>query len=275
MTRFISFSSGSCGNCSYLGDDKGAVLIDAGVSFRKLKAEFERFHLSFDDVKAILVTHDHLDHIRNLEMYCRKLQKPVYASAQLAEALARHTFTRISVPSYTRVLPQNEATAVAGMIVRWFEVPHDATHTVGFHISNAEHKFVIMTDIGRMTDEAVSFARTADTVVIESNYDLQMLLAGPYTYELKMRIIQGCGHMSNDECADAIKRIWHQGLRNLFLCHLSENNNTPELALENARNALSEIGVAAGVLPAGSDPSTPLVTLRHLPRHTSSGLITL
>jgi phosphoribosyl 1,2-cyclic phosphodiesterase len=150
------------------------------------------------------------------------------------------------------------------MKVGYFVVPHEATQTVGYAIEADGHKFVIMTDIGRMTDEAVEFARQADTVVVESNYDMDMLMRGPYTYELKMRIVQGCGHLSNDECASAIKRFWHPGLRNIFLCHLSENNNTHDLAYECAAEALEEIGV-----PKGS------VSLRCLPRRYPSQLFTL
>jgi phosphoribosyl 1,2-cyclic phosphodiesterase len=121
-----------------------------------------------------------------------------------------------------------------------------------------------MTDVGRMTDEAVEYARTADTVVVESNYDMDMLMGGPYTYELKMRIVQGCGHLSNDECASAVRRFWHPGLKNLFLCHLSENNNTRELAYRAVSKALEDIGVEKGT-----------VALRCLPRQTPSQMFVL
>ena len=121
-----------------------------------------------------------------------------------------------------------------------------------------------MTDIGRMTDEAVGFALSADTVVIESNYDMDMLMSGPYTYELKMRIVQGCGHLSNDECASAIRRFWHPGLKNIFLCHLSENNNTRDLAFRCSSAALEEIGAEKGS-----------VSLRCLPRQYPSQMFIL
>ena len=150
------------------------------------------------------------------------------------------------------------------MKVRYFIVPHDATQTVGYAIEVAGHKFVIMTDVGRMTDEAVEFARQADTVVVESNYDMDMLMSGPYTHELKMRIVQGCGHLSNDECASAVKRFWHSGLKNIFLCHLSENNNTRQLAADCTGAALAEIGVEKGT-----------VALRCLPREYPSQIFTL
>ena len=117
---------------------------------------------------------------------------------------------------------------------------------------------------GLHPDEAVEFARQADTVVVESNYDMDMLMSGPYTYELKMRIVQGCGHLSNDECASAIKRFWHPGLRNIFLCHLSENNNTHDLAYRSAAEALREMGVEKGT-----------ISLRCLPRQYPSQMFEL
>ena len=143
-------------------------------------------------------------------------------------------------------------------------VPHDATQTVGYYIAAGDRKFVIMTDLGRMTDEALKYAGEADTVVLESNYDMDMLISGPYTHELKMRICQGHGHLSNDECANAIRGFYHPGLKNVFLCHLSEHNNTPELAYGSASAALKSAGAQDGT-----------VLLRALPRQTPSGMIIL
>jgi len=264
MVRFISFTSGSCGNCSFLGNESEGILIDAGVSMRRLKKYLADNQMSFDNIKAVLVTHDHLDHIRHLGSYCKKLNLPVYTTPKIHAALSRHNFTQGAINPCRKDICTDEWTEIAGMKVLCFEVPHDATQTVGYAITIGGHKFVIMTDIGRMTEEALNLSRHADTVVIESNYDLQMLLAGSYTYELKMRIIQGCGHLSNDECSDAIKSFYHPELKNLILCHLSENNNTPEMALKSARAALDELGV-----PQGS------VALRHLPRHIPSPMFYL
>lgn len=260
----MSLSSGSCGNCYYLNDGQNAILIDAGVSLRRLKKVFQEYNLDTDAFSAILVTHDHLDHIRHLGSFCKRLNKPVYTTETIHNALARHTFTAPTIAPCRRVLTDGEWNEVAGMKVRYFIVPHDATQTVGYAIETGDHKFVIMTDVGRMTDEAIEYARQADTVVVESNYDMDMLMCGPYTYELKMRIVQGCGHLSNDECASAVKRFWHPGLRNLFLCHLSENNNTHDLAYASSAKALAEIGVQKGS-----------VMLRCLPRQYPSQMFVL
>jgi phosphoribosyl 1,2-cyclic phosphodiesterase len=262
--KFMSLSSGSCGNCYYLGTAEGGILIDAGVSLRRLKKTLLENGLDMDSFSAILVTHDHLDHIRHLGSFCKKLCRPVYTTGVIHGALAKHTFTAPTITPCRRVLNENEWNEVAGMKIRYFVVPHDATQTVGYAIEVNGHKFVIMTDVGRMTDEAVELARQADTVVVESNYDMDMLMSGPYTHELKMRIVQGCGHLSNDECASAVKRFWHKGLKNIFLCHLSENNNTRQLAAECTAAALDEIGVQKGT-----------VALRCLPREYPSQIFTL
>ena len=264
MVKFMSFSSGSCGNCYYLGTEDKGILIDAGVSLRRLKKTLMENGLDIDSFSAVLVTHDHLDHIRHLGSFCKKISKPVYTSADIHAALAKHTFTADHIASCRKVLTPGEWNEVSGMKVRYFVVPHDATQTVGYAIELDGRRFVIMTDVGRMTDEAVEYARTAETVVVESNYDMDMLMSGPYTYELKMRIVQGCGHLSNDECASAIKRFWHPGLKNIFLCHLSENNNTRDLAFNCSLAALQDLGVRKGDL-----------ALRCLPRHYPSPLFNL
>ena len=264
MVRFMSLSSGSCGNCYYLGTEKEGIIIDAGVSLRRLKKALQEYDLTMDSFSAVLVTHDHLDHIRHLGSFCKRLSKPVYTTDTIHKALARHTFTAPTIGPCRKVLAEGEWNDVGAFRVRYFVVPHDATQTVGYAIEVEDRMFVIMTDIGRMTDEAVEFARQADTVVVESNYDMDMLMGGPYTYELKMRIVQGCGHLSNDECASAIRRFYHDGLRNVFLCHLSENNNTHDLAYRCSASALADLGVPAGK-----------VSLRCLPRQYPSQMFTL
>ncbi len=297
LLKFISLSSGSCGNCYFLGrfseDGKclGGVLIDAGVSLRRLKTILFSNGLDVDDIGAVLVTHDHMDHVRSLASYCKKIYKPLWTSETLAGALAGRSLHLSELGVSPNVLREGEWNSVGDFLVRYFIVPHDATQTVGFAIrvpmgdvedglssgegaggfgaaalegdySEQFRQFFIMTDAGRVTDEALSLARESDTVVFESNYDVDMLFGGPYTHELKMRISGGCGHLSNDECAEAVKKFWHPGLKNLFLCHLSENNNTPRLAYEAVRAALDSV----------SDGTT---ALRPLPRTSPTDLIVL
>ena len=265
QVKFKSLSSGSCGNCYFLGlfSDSGeceaGVLIDAGVSPRRLKKELAADGLSYDDFSAMLITHDHMDHIRSLGSYCKHLRKPVWSTPTLIKALSGHFVTGEYLGGVKRSLGEGWNEVVPGRIrVRWFEVPHDATQTVGYAILLDDYKFVIMTDIGRMTEQAMAFARQADTVVIESNYDLYMLRHGPYPKDLQDRICQGHGHLSNDECAAAIAGFAHEGLRNVFLCHLSEHNNEPQLAHDTSRRALpAEIRLA----PLPRQTASPLFIL--------------
>lgn len=252
MLRFVSFSSGSCGNCYFLHDGTAGLVIDAGISLRRLKKYLTERGFGLDSFQAVLVTHDHLDHIRHLGAWCKHLGKPVYATRTLHDALSRHTFTRDWIAPCRKIL--GEGSTVLPIrpepelcpSVTSFVVPHDATQTVGFYIEWGGHRFFLMTDAGRVTPEALEYASKADTVVFESNYDTEMLIGGPYPHDLKMRICKGNGHLSNDECAVAVRRFWHPGLRHIFLCHLSENNNTPALAFEATAEALRLIDAGNG-----------------------------
>ena len=263
--RFVSFSSGSCGNCYLLLGPSSGIMIDAGVGIRRVKKELEALKLSYDNISAILVTHDHGDHIRSLGSFCKRLTVPVWTTEKIHEALAYHPFTRDWVGPCRQVLEPGVWNPVtADFDVRFFVVPHDATQCVGYVIRCEEELFVLMTDLGHVTGESMRWASEARTVVVESNYDLDMLMGGNYPQVLKNRISQGIGHLSNDACADAICHFMHEGLRNIFLCHLSGNNNTPELAYKSAASALESIGIEKGS-----------VALRVLRRGEASPLLVL
>jgi len=263
--RFVSFSSGSCGNCSLLLGLHSGIMIDAGVSIRRIKKELESLHLGYADISAILVTHDHGDHIRSLGSFCKRLAVPVWTTQVLNDALLRHPFTRDWIgPCKQNLTPGVWNPVTEDFDVQYFVVPHDATQCVGYAIRSGEELFVLMTDMGHTTSEALQWASLATTVVVESNYDMDMLLGGDYPQELKNRISHGIGHLSNDACAEAIAAFLHPGLKNLFLCHLSGNNNTPELAYASARAAL---------MAAGVDPGT--INLRVLKRGIASPLLVL
>ena len=267
MLKFLSLSSGSCGNCYFLSDGRSGLLIDSGVSVRRLKKTLMEHGLDTDSFQAVLVTHDHLDHIRHLGSYCKHLKKPVYATTVLHNALAHHTFTRDYIQDFRKDLPEGvplriclrgDAPEDVSPLVSHFIVPHDATQTVGYYIEWA-------------------------AVVIESNYDSGMLIGGPYPHDLKMRICQGNGHLSNDECASAIRRFWHPGLRDIFLCHLSENNNTPSLAFGSAAEALHSIQATSSPLSSGRQPgdrgnsltAKDVTNLQTLPRTHASQMFVL
>ena len=227
--RFISFSSGSCGNCYLLLGPTSGLMIDAGVGIRRVKKELEALKLGYDNISAILITHDHGDHIRSLGSFCKRLTPPVWTTAKLQDALAFHPFTRDWIGPCRQVLEPGVWNPVTeDFDVRFFVVPHDATQCVGYVIR------------------------------------CEMLMGGSYPQELKDRISHGIGHLSNDACADAICHFLHPGLRNIFLCHLSGNNNTPELAYDSALAALESMGIEKGS-----------IALRVLRRGEASPLLTL
>lgn len=267
--KFKSFSSGSCGNCYFLGifDDEtrridAGILIDAGVSLRRVKMELEREGFSTDDFSSILISHDHWDHIRSIGSYCKKLHRPILASPTLKSALLRRPGTGEYLRAVAGELSEGWNDIVPGQIrARYFKVPHDATETVGFAIMLGSHRYVHITDCGRMTDEALNWCRQADTVVIESNYDRRMLAEGPYPPDLQERIRGGSGHMSNDECAGALGNFAHDGLKSVFLCHLSEHNNTPDLALSTSFRTLESCGCNARLTALPRESASPLFTL--------------
>jgi len=282
--KFKSFSSGSCGNCYLIGIEEDgvmlhSVIIDAGVSLRRFKKELQSNNIPLDSVEAILVTHDHMDHIRSLGSFCKYLKLPVWATSELHEAMSYHTYTLehlaavrkpLAPGSWNEIIPEH-------IYARYFVVPHDATQTVGYGIKIDGYRFVIMTDIGSMTSEALSFAANADTVVIESNYDVDMLMGGPYTYDLKMRICKGNGHLSNDLCAQAIRTFHHESLKHIYLCHLSENNNTPQLAYASSCEALQSLGYRPSYEGSSlfENEEGETLTLVPLPRRSPSPLYTL
>ena len=263
--RFMSFSSGSCGNCSLLLGPRSGLLIDAGVGIRRVKKELDALGLGLEAISAILITHDHGDHIRSLGSFCKRLTPAVWTTSTLHDALIWHPFTKDWIgPCRQNLLSGIWNPVTEDFDVQYVIVPHDATQCIGFAIRCEGELFVLMTDMGHMTPEALAWASEASTVVVESKYDMQMLLGGSYPEELKRRISHGIGHLSNDACAEAIVNFVHPGLKNLFLCHLSGNNNTPEAAYASALAALETAGVAPGS-----------VALRVLRRGVSSPLLNL
>lgn len=246
MIEFISLSSGSNGNCYYLGNEETALLIDVGIGGRTIKKRLEDNGLSLSKVEMILVTHNHIDHIKYLGSVAEKLSVPVYAPAGIHQALDVHPCTKGMIKGCKRVIKKETFTQTKGIRFVAFDVPHDAVETVGYFIDFYGEKFVFMTDLGDVPESAMEYCRMADHLIIESNFDLDMLIRGNYSPELKKRIYEGKGHLSNDQCAHALKMILHPGLQSVYLCHLSENNNAPSLAYECASQAITSMGRVLG-----------------------------
>lgn len=248
MVQFLSLSSGSNGNCYYFGNGRTSFLIDIGIGNRTIKKRLAENGLSIDTVEAVFVTHDHFDHIKSLGTFTERYQKPVYLTHTLEVALRRNFCTAGRLKGCVRYLEEGrEVRPLDGLAITPFVVPHDATQTVGYHFTFDGERFTVMTDLGEVCDEAAHYASLADHLVVESNYDVDMLVTGPYPKELKERILMQHGHLSNEQTAALLRRSCHAGLRDVFLCHLSANNNTPALAYETAKKALGSVGSRASL----------------------------
>lgn len=264
MVKFLSLSSGSNGNCYYIGNEETALLIDAGIGPRTIKKRLAEKGLSLDKVQLILVTHDHIDHVKSLGTLADRFHIPIYATHILYTAMLNFRYVGPKIKGDVKFTEPDVCYTFKGIEFTPFIVPHDATQTVGYFINFYGSKFTFLTDTGAITDDILKYGKMASALVIEANYDMEMLKKGPYPVQLKKRISQGHGHLSNNQSAEAIKRIFSGNLTHIFLCHLSEHNNTPEIAY----NTISDVLIGLGVKP-GRD-----LTLYCLPRRTSSDLFT-
>ncbi|MBP5504556.1 MAG: MBL fold metallo-hydrolase [Bacteroidales bacterium] len=252
MTKFISLSSGSNGNCYYIGNDEVSLLIDLGIGGRTINRRLNAHDISLAKVDMVLVTHEHMDHIRYLGGFTERFHKVVFATEALHKVLERHFCTAGKLGGCVKETKPGVETECLGVRFTPFSVPHDAKDTVGYYIDFFGQTFTFVTDVGKVTDDVVKYCSKAAHLIVESNYDPGMLDTGPYTPELKKRIKEEHGHLSNEQTAELLRRSFHEGLRSVFLCHLSANNNTPSLAFESARVALNSVGgeeVAVCALP--------------------------
>lgn len=243
MLNFMSFGSGSCGNCYYICAGKYGLLIDAGVGVRKIKKYFSDYGLSLNDVKAIIVTHDHADHVKSVGMLSDAYNLPVYATAKVHEGIMRNYCVHKKIKdANVRIVNKGEEFFLGDFSINTFNVPHDSLDNVGYLIKLGDVTFSLMTDIGHITDDILHVIGMTDYLVIEANYDEDMLWSGTYPDYLKKRVSGGMGHLSNKQCAHAIRNYASARLSHVWLCHLSQENNHPELALKTVEVELSSCG---------------------------------
>lgn len=242
--QFCPLFSGSSGNALYVGTDKTKILIDAGLSGAKITAEMDKIGVSPAELKAILVTHEHADHISGVGVLSRRYHLPVYASlgtwaAMSGKVGAIDAGCRISFET-------GEDFSIGDLDIRPFPTPHDAADPVGYALSAAGSKVAIATDIGAVRDGWLREVEGADVLLLEANHDVDTLKASRYPYELKRRILSTRGHLSNDDAGKAAAELAKRGVRVIVLGHLSGENNFPELAYASVACALEEAGLKPG-----------------------------
>lgn len=242
MARVYPICSSSKGNCIFIGTRGHGILIDVGCSFRALKNSLSLINTEFSNIEAIFVTHEHSDHIAGLAMLLKNTKIPMFATRGTEYSLKE----REKIPPNTLVYNAKDGYKSATFEVSCFATSHDAAESVGYKVRFYDETFAICTDTGIITAETKSSVMGCGTVLLESNYDSEMLRRNPnYSADLKRRILSEKGHLSNEDCAEFAKELVKGGTKNLILCHLSQENNSPATALNCTRCALEQAGYYA------------------------------
>ncbi len=245
MAKFCPLFSGSKGNCTYIENGNAALLVDAGVSFKRIREALEVRELDITKIKAVLITHEHGDHVSGLKTLLKKLAIPVIASRDTVYSLEFH---KILTDKNERIyIDDTNSLELSGFRVTRFATSHDCVGSSGYRIQLSDELTVaVCTDLGIVTDCVRSGVMGADLVMIESNHDPVMLRLGPYTPDLKLRVSGVRGHLSNAVAASLCGELFKNGTRRFVLAHLSENNNTPEKAEAAVKASLFSAGARDG-----------------------------
>ena len=242
--KFATIASSSSGNCIYLGTGSTNILIDAGLSGKKIEEGLSQLDLQGRDIDAIFITHEHIDHVDGVGVMSRRYDIPVYATegtwANMPKKVGDFR------PSNKRAVYANENCFFNDISIKPFTIPHDASEPVGYSFMADNEKVTIATDIGHISEEIEENIQDSTILLLESNHDINMLKNGAYPYHLKQRILGDYGHLSNIKAGDFISSNICNKLKYIFLGHLSGENNTPRLAFDTVNNILSENGAVVG-----------------------------
>ena len=236
--------SGSAGNSIYISCGGVRLLVDCGVSAARVEAGLREIGVDIDDLDGILITHEHVDHVRGLGVLCRKHGVPVYANEGTWQGIF---LKETNIPARcVRTFFTGEDFYIGGMNINPFPIPHDATEPVGFAFSFQGMKCAVATDIGHIASGWVEAVSGAQALVLEANHDVEMVERGPYPKRLQQRILGRNGHLSNEACAKVMLELVKKGAKAVSLAHLSADNNLPELAYNTVCEALCEAGYCVG-----------------------------
>lgn len=242
--NYISIASGSKGNCHFLEKNKTSILIDAGLSGKATIDAMNTHDIDTKNIKALFITHEHSDHIKGAGIISRKLDIPVYATELTWQAMEK----KIGVVSEKniKIIKNEDKICIDDLQVISVPIKHDASDPVAYKVTDGKKDVSIVTDLGIITQKVFDMMKKSHLVVLESNHDINMLDAGPYTYELKRRIKSNFGHLSNDSAGQVAVDLVKLGTSRILLAHLSEQNNMPLLAYQSVVSILQENGIKAG-----------------------------
>ena len=237
--RLCSIASGSSGNCVYVGHDSTHLLIDAGISGKKIEQGLSQIGVNPKELSGILVTHEHLDHVQGIGVLVRKYGIPIYSTVETFCAMkkGKASIGKIEDILFQQIYPDKKW-KIGEITITPFSVSHDAANPVAYILESKGKKIGMATDLGEYTKKIVNYLAKANILYLESNHDENMVMVGGYPYYLKQRILGKFGHLSNDMAAELLCRLYHKKLQHVILAHLSEKNNYPELAYETIRAEL-------------------------------------
>ena len=233
--ELLSIASGSSGNCYYIGNEETHLLVDAGVSGKKIETALNEIDRKPSDLNGILVTHEHIDHVKGLGVMARKHGIPIYTTGGTISEIKKMSSVGTIDDSLFHEIEPDEPFFINDLSIDASAIWHDAADPVCYSISDGKSKFSIATDMGNFDDYVVNKLKNSDIMVIEANHDIRMLQAGPYPYYLKQRILGDRGHLSNELSGQLLCDILHDNLKHIMLGHLSRENNYAKLAYETVK----------------------------------------
>ena len=257
--KFCNLASGSKGNCTIVSSDNITLMIDDGLNIRDLTQRAREANIDLSAIDAILVTHEHSDHIKGIASLVKKYSIPLYCHKESAKGL--DAYSSAYLVDRDMDLPFD----IGDIHISPFRLPHDSNYNLGYRLIDGKRTISIATDLGCINEGIIRNLAESDLVMLESNHDIDMLRQGAYPFLLKQRILGKNGHLSNDECAQSITELAKYGTKHFVLAHLSQDNNTPELAFECTAKALESARIIEGkdvfVETAFQYKSTPKIIL--------------
>ena len=225
-----SIASSSSGNCIYAGSDTTNILVDCGISKKRIKEGLNIFGLDLSDIDGILITHEHIDHIKGLGVVSREINVPIYATKETIYEIKKSKSLGNINNNLFKSISGEEEFDVGDIRILPISSNHDASNSVVYTMQDQNDKVALVTDLGSFDYNMIEALSGTKALLLEANHDKKMLEVGKYPYELKKRVSSDYGHLSNEQCGELIVNIYHSGLEKVFLGHLSDENNFPELA---------------------------------------------
>ena len=247
MVRFYSLTSGSSGNSAFVSDGKANILIDCGLNGKSVAERLNSIDVSPESIDAILITHEHTDHISGAGIFSRRYDVPIYTTKKTWDAIFNSKFNIGKLSDKNICFIEKEKDFEIGKLgIKAFSTPHDSADSVGFNIYADNKKLSVATDMGKVDKNVVSHLLGSESILLESNHDTDMLINGAYPYWLKQRILGSKGHLSNESCAKIAVCLANNGTKKIVLGHLSDENNSPNKAYNTTKSALEQADIKIG-----------------------------